>query len=102
MSREFIFKIDGALYDEETKQAIMKPELQGELVRCKDCKYYKEYKDVDDKRCLFNCTFVTISDYCSHAERKDNKANCTNYGADIIYRIPLDENGEEEWKKEKC
>lgn len=37
---EYIFRINGALYNEETGEAVMKPELVGELIRCKDCKHW--------------------------------------------------------------
>ena len=42
---EYIFKIDGALYNEDTGEMCMKPEYVGKLVRCKDCKYYKKTSD---------------------------------------------------------
>ena len=40
---EYIFRIEGVLYDEETGEALMKPTPIGEIVeiaeivRCKDC-----------------------------------------------------------------
>ena len=46
MSKEFIFELDNALYNEETGEAVFKPKVKGVLVRCKDCKHY------DGKWCL--------------------------------------------------
>lgn len=37
---EYIFSIDGALYDDETGQIAMHPKVEGKLIRCKDCKHY--------------------------------------------------------------
>lgn len=34
---EYIFEIDGALFNEETGEAVMKPKFVGRLTRCKDC-----------------------------------------------------------------
>lgn len=36
---EYIFEINGVLYDEKTGQSVMKPEYKGRIVRCKDCKH---------------------------------------------------------------
>lgn len=36
---EYIFEIGGALVNEETGEAVMKPIYKGKIVRCKDCKY---------------------------------------------------------------
>jgi len=44
---EYIFEINEALYNEETGEAVMKPEINGELIRCKDCKH----RDPEDKKC---------------------------------------------------
>ncbi len=49
----------------------------GELIRCKDCKYYRIYKNTDWTVELcgrFRTTMadpVKEDDYCSKAERKD-------------------------------
>ena len=34
---EFIFEINEALYNEDTGELCMKPEVKGRMVRCKDC-----------------------------------------------------------------
>lgn len=36
---EYIFEVSEALYDEQTSEAVMKPNYKGELIRCKDCKH---------------------------------------------------------------
>lgn len=43
---------------------------QPEIVRCEDCKYYRQYDDQDDL-CVYTMTSVTTDDYCSYAERKE-------------------------------
>ena len=52
----------------------------GELVRCKDCKYYKEY--VSNRGSVMMCFCPCCiggqgkkkpTDYCSYGERKDNE-----------------------------
>ena len=78
---EYIFRIDGVLYDEETGEAVMKPMPIGEIVRCKDCEYRKvfEYHYKDIGYCVTECTrgndgvIETCGDsgYCSLAERKE-------------------------------
>ena len=45
---EYIFEMGDALYNEETGEAIFKPKVVGELVRCKDCMFYVPE---DDSRC---------------------------------------------------
>ena len=42
MSKEFIFELDYALYNEETGEAVFKPKVVCELVRCGECKYFIE------------------------------------------------------------
>ena len=47
-----------------------------EVVRCKDCKYYRH--DVDKDGGSWDCCsehgeFVTPTDYCSYGERKDGE-----------------------------
>lgn len=34
---EYIMEFGEALYDEETGEAVFKPEIKGKLTRCKDC-----------------------------------------------------------------
>ena len=76
--KEYIFKIDGILFNEETGEGVMKPEVMGELIRCKDCKHCYESKVLicgcpkvsywcEGKRNLR----VEPDDYCSWAERKE-------------------------------
>ena len=45
-------------------------EWQGELVRCKDCRWYKpKYKD-KEYDCPQGLYAVYADDYCSHGERR--------------------------------
>ena len=52
-----------------------------ELVRCKDCKYYRIYKNADWTVELCGRIRTTMADpvkeddYCSKAERKDNETD---------------------------
>lgn len=41
-----------------------------EIVRCKDCKHYRQYDDQDDL-CVYTMTSVKTDDYCSYAERRE-------------------------------
>lgn len=41
MSKEYIFELGDALYNEETGEACFNPVVKGELIRCKDCKWWK-------------------------------------------------------------
>ena len=46
-------------------------ETVGELIRCKDCRYW--YMDIDEKCMASKSTPCTDeNDFCSWAERKDN------------------------------
>lgn len=68
---EYIFEINDVLLDEETGKAVMKPKVNGELIRCKSCKWFYE-----GKWCVRYMYALLPEDYCSYAERK------TNYEAD--------------------
>lgn len=37
MAKEYIFKLDYALYNEETGEAVFKPKVVCELIRCGEC-----------------------------------------------------------------
>ena len=37
--KEYIVEFGDALYNEETGEAVFKPKIEGELIRCKDCKH---------------------------------------------------------------
>ena len=52
-------------------------EPKGELIRCKDCKYYYEKEWVVGKGSYTTCWYQTIAnahpnDFCSRAERRNN------------------------------
>lgn len=51
------------------------PSAQPEIIRCKDCKYWREYKYANGKPkylpyCGFNDTYFREDDFCSKAERR--------------------------------
>lgn len=51
-----------------------RPSAQPEIIRCKDCRYYKTYQYVNGIRkflpkCSFNDIYVAEEDFCSQAER---------------------------------
>jgi len=41
--KEYIVEFGDALYDEKTGQAVFRPKIVGELIRCKYCKYWDGY-----------------------------------------------------------
>ena len=45
MSKEYIFELDDALYNEETGEACFNPVIKDELIRCKDCKHRPKKPD---------------------------------------------------------
>ena len=54
------------------------PSTQPEIVRCKDCKHYKESKYIGRLAChyVIGGTVVrNMDDFCSRAERKDGEAD---------------------------
>lgn len=72
---EYIFEINDTLFDEETGELVMRPKIKGELIRCKDCKYYYAY----DYTGYLACHFVVggtvrrkSDDFCSCAKRGKN------------------------------
>ena len=73
---EYIFEINDALYNEKTGQAVMKPEYKGELVRCKDCKWSKQYMIFGREALMCKrgkymdpCT-VEQDGFCNYGDRK--------------------------------
>lgn len=82
MSKEFIFELDYALYNEETGEAVFKPKVKGELVRCKDCLYhtdaypYDEEDELIPSNAVFCQHFEVIMDkdwFCADGKRKDGE-----------------------------
>ena len=54
------------------------PSAQPEIIRCKDCRYYKTYQYVNGIRkflpkCSFNDIYVAEEDFCSQAERRQDE-----------------------------
>ena len=78
---EYIFRIDDALYNEETGEAVMKPEVVGELIRCKDCRFFKHsipctgghYNGCEMWLDDGNEIRVMTDDYCSKALPKEGE-----------------------------
>ena len=50
---------------------------QSEIIRCKECKYYRQYDDQDDL-CVYTMTSVEADDYCSYAERREDAERKNN------------------------
>lgn len=53
------------------------PSAQPEIIRCKDCKFWKKYGYINGKpeflpKCGFNQIYTNKDDFCSRAERKNN------------------------------
>ena len=51
------------------------PSAQPEIIRCKDCKYWREYKYVNGKpkflpKCGFNDIYMRENDFCSKGEKR--------------------------------
>ena len=60
---------------EEVKEL---PSAQPDIIRCRDCKYWREHKySKETKRyipfCGFNAIYTKADDFCSRAERKENR-----------------------------
>lgn len=78
--KEYIMPIDDSAldYDEMFIGVIRK---QKELIRCKDCKFYKRYAHADWSVMLCDRIKTTMADglkandYCSRAERKEPTCN---------------------------
>lgn len=58
-----------ARFDEEDKSAFVYGQEIGEIIRCKDCKYYKKKYGVCNAYITFN-PGKKDDDFCSMAERK--------------------------------
>lgn len=54
---------------------VVQTEIVGELVRCKDCRFYRFYDGTFGKgwMCFENNTARHGDDYCSRGERKDDE-----------------------------
>lgn len=60
------------------KELAKLPSAQPEIIRCKDCRYYKTYQYVNGIRkflpkCSFNDIYVAEEDFCSQAERRTDE-----------------------------
>ena len=52
------------------------PSAQPEIIRCKDCKYWREHKYAKETKryipfCGFSAIYTQADDYCSKAERRE-------------------------------
>lgn len=68
---------DGQITLGEYEQMIepLKREIQPEIIRCKDCRYHKEYEYVNGKpkylpKCGFHQIYAGDDAFCNHAERR--------------------------------
>ena len=72
---EYIFEINDALFDEKTGKMVMKPKVNGELIRCRDCKKWEKTWTDDFPQNYHYCSNVDgIRDenfYCADAERRE-------------------------------
>ena len=51
------------------------PSAQPEIIRCRDCKYWREHKYAKETKryipfCGFNAIYTKADDFCSRAERR--------------------------------
>lgn len=72
---EYIFDMGDALCNTDTGEAVFKPKVVGEVVRCRDCKHYDPDTGI---RCLGECEIydgflVAEYGFCHHGERKDGE-----------------------------
>ncbi len=56
------------------------PSAEPEIIRCKDCKYWREHKYAKETKryipfCGFNAINTKADDYCSYAERRTDGKN---------------------------
>lgn len=69
--------IDCVTYDVEHTIECLKalPPAQPDIIRCKDCKYWREHKYAKETKryipfCGFNAIYTKADDFCSKAERR--------------------------------
>lgn len=73
--KEYIMQFGEALYDEKSGEAVFKPVVKGEVIRCKDCKHWNalipsaEHGFCDAWREVFMTT--EREGFCYKAERKE-------------------------------
>lgn len=67
MSKEFIFELDNALYNEETGEAVFKPKVKGELVRCGEC--IMGIEESGEKYC--GGEYHKLDWFCADGKRKE-------------------------------
>lgn len=75
--KEYIVEFGDPLYNEETGEAVFKPKIEGELIRCKDCKRWNTILDIRKAEyglCQARSQLeATARDhYCGLAERKES------------------------------
>lgn len=76
MSKEYIIKISDGLYDDQTGMIVFKPEIIGELIRCENCRYWKDSHDYECPHHTSGDPYIDDdgepNDYCSSGKRKDD------------------------------
>lgn len=64
------------IYDEDDMMYILNPYAQNtELIRCKDCKFYRQEIDMCDEPYSTAHNVVHEDDFCSKAERKEHEVD---------------------------
>lgn len=59
-------------YAEKAIDMAIKALGQPEIVRCRECKYYRALHNQDDL-CVWTMTSVEADDYCSYAESREGE-----------------------------
>lgn len=69
---EFIFKINEAVVDNATGEAVMKPEYVQRLVRCANCKYYRAENPRDGYYypCSYWVAQARTDGFCSYGKER--------------------------------
>lgn len=65
--KEYIVKADFITGDDE----LVSPEIVSELIRCKDCKWFRRWINTDIEFCDLTESNVFDTDYCSRADRRE-------------------------------
>lgn len=67
---EYIFTLGDPLFNEETREAVFRPEVIGRLIRCRDCKHWHPSDYCTERDGLWY-----ENDYCSYGEREDDETD---------------------------
>lgn len=73
MAKEYIFKLDYALYNEENGEAVFKPKVVCELIRCGECKHHEVCKNGVNGWCNEHEHPTDVTYFCADGERKQEQ-----------------------------